>query len=332
MKRIALAFTALIFATLKTYSQDYHYSQFDANPTYLNPALLGERLSSDYTGLRLNVNYRDQKANYSAGPGNYRSVSEGLDIPVGDKWSVGQYFSNDRSVNNVFTTTNFMFGTSYKLIGKNVDGIDKQNLAVGVQFGMLNKSYSPVDYSFDSQYSAASASGFDLSLPNGENFNTSVFTQFNTNVGLYYRVNVKPNKMKVYAGTSLYNITTNRERINGVNLAMPLHFNAHFGMSYQLDDKVLLAPQVLYMAQNKAQELNVGSLLYYSLNKHNDAIIGFNWRNKNAFIVQLGVRVKGITLRTSYCFVNSYLMEYKNRGLEFSLVYTSPKKTYRSNF
>ena len=55
-------------------------------------------------------------------------------------------------------------------------------------------------------------------------------------------------------------------------------------------------------------------------------IFGVGVRNKNAIIFNFGLRVKENTFRASYCAVNSYLYEYKNKGLEFSVIHTAKKK------
>jgi hypothetical protein len=54
--------------------------------------------------------------------------------------------------------------------------------------------------------------------------------------------------------------------------------------------------------------------------------LGLSWRNKNAIIFQLGLRAKGTTFRMSYCLVTNYLKDYRNSGLEFSLITTLNKK------
>ena len=53
------------FCTLTVgFAQDSHFSQFDAIPFYINPALSGERLT-DYKGIQFNASYRDQLSKYS---------------------------------------------------------------------------------------------------------------------------------------------------------------------------------------------------------------------------------------------------------------------------
>ncbi len=314
-----------LFLLKEAFSQDFHLAQFDANPLNLNPAMTGERLT-DYTGVQFNCNYRDQIANFTSAPGSYKTIAEGLDVPINSKFSIGQYFGNNKSVGNVFSVTNFMISGSYKVIDKSVDGSGRHNLSVGLQMGVLNNSFNPQGFTYDSQYSAAAADGFDRNIPSGENLTRTNTTQFSSNFGLYYRVKMLDNKLTIFSGFAMNNITKSKEMINGIHAPMLIHYNLNAGAIYKLDERLTLMPQILFMEQNKAKELNIGSLLYYKMANAQEPIIGISWRNKNAFIFHLGLRIKGNTFRASYCVVNSYLATYQNRGLEFSFVHTSAKK------
>jgi hypothetical protein len=201
-------------------------------------------------------------------------------------------------------------------------------LLVGAQLGLLNKSFNASSFTYDVQYDPNAAGGFNTAVSNGENIQSAISLQFSANMGLAYKASLLQDKLRFQAGASIYNITKSTERYNGVFLPVPLHYNAHMSARYDLNNRFTLAPQLLFMYQNAAHELNLGSLFYYHLNDKNQLIFGLNWRQKNAIIGQLGIQTGSIQLRASYCFVNSYFVNYTNRGLEFSLVYTSAKKSY----
>lgn len=302
-------------------AQDFHLAQYDANPLNLNPALTGERLGEE-KGLRFNCNYRDQIGNYTNGPGAYKSIAQGLDISLNDRFSIGQYFGNNKSVNNTFSVTNFMVSGSYKIMGDN----HNQNLSVGIQMGLLNKNFNPQNFTYDSQYSASSTNGFDNTLPSGENYSRTNTFQFSTNFGLYYRKRLMKDKLTTFCGFTMNNIAKSKEIINGQRGPMPIRYNFNIGAIYKLDEKLTLMPQLLFMTQNKATELNIGTLIYYKMGNSQEPIIGVSLRSKNAYILHVGLKVKGNTFRASYCIANNTLATYGNRGIEFSFIHISSKK------
>lgn len=319
-----------IFATLSlaytTQAQDYHLSQYDANPHYLNPALIGERLFEN-KGIQFSANYRDQIGNYSKGAGSFKTYAVGLDLPVSPKFALGQYVLNNKSVDGAFNTLNIMLTGAYNVIHKKEDTQDKHNLSIGVQLGLLNQNIYPENFTFDSQYSTLVADGFDRNLPTGENFAQTNFYRFNANTGLYYRYRATNEKLIAYGGASLYNITRPNQSVFDAMSKLPFRWNFHAGAFYKASERITLNPTLLYITQAAAQEFNYGILLHYQLNKTGQftsaPIVGLSVRNKNAFILHAGLKANGNIFRVSYCFVNSSdLKTYRNKGLEFSLVYT----------
>lgn len=304
-------------------AQDYHFSQFDANPFYVNPALTGERLT-DYKGIQFNADYRDQMSQYTKYPGSYRSIAAGIDEPLSPKFSLGQFFANDKSATSAFNTFNFVLSSSYKLIDQSVENAENHNLSVGIQFGVLNKSVNPEKFTYDTQYSTNSSDGFDRSIPTGETYVRQSYFNFNVNFGMYYRVTSRNKKISGFGGLAIYNITRPNESFfgDGAYSALPLRFNLHGGMVITATKLLSVMPQVLYMNQAKASELNVGFLLFSKIeNAIYEPIYGISVRNKDALIFQMGLRFKGITVRVSYDVVTNYLKAYHNQGFEFSLVY-----------
>lgn len=319
-----LFFTGLIalFTCNSSIAQDFHLAQFDANPLNLNPALTGERLT-DLKGFQLNCNYREQIANYSSSSGSFKNISAGLDIPINSKFSIGQYFGNNKTGDGVFNASNFMISTAYKINNADISGTS--NFSVGLQLGLLNTTFNPQNFTYGNQYSASAADGFDRTIVSGENLFKVNLLKFNVNLGLYYRKNLMENKLVVFGGASLYNIST-PAKYDFVQAPIPLKYNVHAGAIYKVDEKLSVQPQILFMNQLKANELNMTALFFYKLTAQYEAIFGAGFRNKNALIVNAGLRVNSYTFRMSYCAVSGTLYDYRNKGLEFSLIYTAAKK------
>jgi hypothetical protein len=85
------------------------------------------------------------------------------------------------------------------------------------------------------------------------------------------------------------------------------------------------------MNQADATEFNLGALMFYKIEGTlYEPIFGLSFRNKDAVIFQLGLKYQGITFRASYDVVTNPTKVYRNKGIEFSLVYTLKKKTSTS--
>jgi type IX secretion system PorP/SprF family membrane protein len=332
MKRYIIVIAFIIFVLKVSFSQDFHYAQFDANPGYLNPALTGERMSN-FKGIMVNLNYRDQMARYTNSPGSYRSFASGLDATVGPRFSIGEFINNNNSSDGTFNTFNFLLAGSYKLINVVKENEHQQNFSVGLQMGFLNKSIRQQNSTFDSQYTGTSLDGFDRNISSGENFVKESYFKFDMNFGVYYRTTLKNKRLSLFGGAAIYHLTTPNESFIGQYSSIPLKFNIHCGSKYKINEELSLMGQFLYMNQAKANELNLGMLFYYKIKDTSfEPIIGLNWRNKNAIIFQLGLGYKEVSFRVSYCLVTNYLKDYRNKGLEFSLIYTfnKPQRDYKA--
>ena len=325
--RLKITFITIgsILISIMSQAQDFHFSQFDANPLYLNPALLGERLFEN-KGIQSNMNYREQIGNYNQGAGSNASVAAGCDAVLNNNFSIGEFVINNRSVGGSFNTFNLMLAGAYR-VTKNQDEHDRHNLSIGLQLGILQKSFHPEKFLFDSQYSPLVANGFDKNLPNGENFATQSFFKFDANVGVYYRLTSKNRKSSFFVGFSIYHFTQPNESFYQGFSPIPIRYTANIGLLTKINEAVTILPQVLYMNQAKANELNAGMLLFYKLKNSNyEPLLGCSWRNKNAIVFHLGLKTKSTIFRISYDINTYYLKQYHNRGLEFSMIFTCGKK------
>ena len=312
--------------TINSFAQDFHLSQFDANPLYLNPALTGVRFFEN-KGFQANINYREQLSKYTGGVGSNSSIAAGIDASLSKKFSIGQFIINNRSVDGSFNTFNCMLSGSYKIVNKDEDDKPQHTLSIGLQMGLIQKSFHPNKFVYDSQYSPSATNGFDKSLPNGENSVTQSFFKFDANIGVFYRTTTKNNKISPFVGFSIYHITQPNESFYDVNSATPMRYTVHAGTIFKTS-KIDFLPQLLYMNQANANEFNAGLLLFYKINETSgyEPIVGFSWRNKNAYILHVGLKTKSAIFRVSYDINTYYLKQYNNRGLEFSVVYTQSKK------
>ena len=308
----------ILFNITISIAQDYHLTQFDANPLFLNPALTGERLNSQ-NGVRFSALYRDQTDKYTKSNASYGTMTIGIDSPVSNRLSVGQYIGNNRSADGGFNSFNLLLSGSYKLISSKDDN-NRQNLSVGLQAGLLNNSINTQKFTYASQYSPTSLTGFDNTLSSGEAYSQYSYTKFDCNFGVYYRLKSKNNKSIFTSGFSIHHIGENND-VTNLNNTIGVRKNIHGSLIYSINSKVKFTPQVLYMDQYKSSLFNYGFLMNYMFKEAHETIIGFSLLNTSTAVFQFGMMIKGTNVRASYSMPLNSTRNFSNKGLEFSLIH-----------
>jgi len=108
MKNIIKIYLILLctLLTFKTNAQDPHFSQFYANPMYLNPAITGTNFCPRWI-----MNYRNQ---WPAIPGDYVTYSSSFDFGLNElHGGVGLIALHDNAGSGVMTTNNISLLYSY---------------------------------------------------------------------------------------------------------------------------------------------------------------------------------------------------------------------------
>jgi len=116
-----------LFLAKTGFGQDPQFSQFFANPVYLNPALAG---TTDLS--RVALNYRDQ---WPQRNGTYTTFSLSLDGFIRQmNGGLGIQMMHDRELDNVINTSTLSFAYSYHIkLG------EFSFMAAGLQAGMVFK-------------------------------------------------------------------------------------------------------------------------------------------------------------------------------------------------
>ena len=310
----------LFFAQYAT-AQDFHLSQYDAAPQYLNPALTGMYFGDKHP-YRFNANYRSQWK--SLGGKAFSTATLGYDMPY-KRFGVGGFVINNRAATGGFNTLNFLLSGAYNIMN---DANHKRNLSVGLQMGIFQKSYSSSSLLFDNQYSS-SAGGFDPTISSGENFSGNSLLRFDANLGIFYMMKDESKNVNPYGGFSIYHITQPNESFTSLKNKVPMRFNLNGGINISVSQQVMLSPTFLYMNQARSAELNIGALSYYKLkDSEYNLILGFSYRDKDAVIIHTGLKQGANIYRISYDINTSYLNTFsKGRGgIEFSVIYTGKSK------
>jgi len=253
-------------------AQDVQFSQFYANPLYLNPALTGSH-SGTY---RIMSSYRNQWAGVGGIP--FTSFSAGGDTKItlpnktgsfqggNDRVAAGVHFFSDRvGIFDYNTNQISFFGAFHKLLSSEINSY----LSAGFQFGFAQRGINYEDLSFQDQFNGvdafngptgeplpANALGYgDLSF--GLNFSTQPRTDQGFHVGLAFQHFNEPN-------ISFFNRDLRfEEEFLPVNLDTKLTF--HTGLSIRRSDLLSIQPRAIYITQGAAASLIVGSNLKYNI-------------------------------------------------------------------
>jgi type IX secretion system PorP/SprF family membrane protein len=237
---------------------------------------------------------------------------------------IGALLLNNRAGVGNFNTLSFLLSGSYFIVK---DPFSPHKLNVGLQAGLLNKSFQPDKYLYESQYNSATGT-LDENMQSGEIYEQTSILKFDANIGIYYSYNAEEKKYHPFAGFSVYHLTKPNESFTATQSKLPMRFNFNAGCEFVVNEKLKLTPSVLYMNQAKASELNIGSMGSYRIkDSKNDVLFGINYRWKDALIVHAGFKKDNLVFRMSYDVNTSYLSPYTGHkgAFELSLVMSGKK-------
>ncbi|HAE14760.1 MAG: PorP/SprF family type IX secretion system membrane protein [Chitinophagales bacterium] len=323
-----LLLVVFLLAGFRSYAQDIHFSQFNAAPLALNPALTGNYACDWRAGL----NYRNQ---WNSIPAPYVTYSAFADMPIvqgirgNDKLAAGLLLYNDVSGDGNLSNLSVLASVAYHL----ALGSPSHYLSLGLQGGMMQKSLDWNNLLFGNQFDGVD---FNSATPNFEPYTGDNILNADLNVGLTYKGQFSQNFSLEVGGASNHLLTpgesflsadtiTDRDGTIGNELGMRYvgHMRAIIGFTKDLS----LLPTVLYQTQSGAQEMVLGADLGYFLRNPNfpaTIYVGLYTRNGDALIPSIAMDYKNFKLGISYDVNTSGLDVATNGrgGFEISLVYT----------
>jgi type IX secretion system PorP/SprF family membrane protein len=299
-------------------AQDFHLSQYDASPLFLNPAMTG-MFDGKY---RMHLHYRTQWSKVSTKP--FTTTGAAFDTPV-KKFGIGLQVMNYRAGAGSYNSLSALLSASYDLASKT----NMHHLAVGIQAGIVQKSISGDNLLFGNQYDAANGGGFNTTLSSGETFKNSSLIIPSVNAGLLYYYAKSNARLNPFLGFSAFNLTQPEETFFENGTRLPIRFYLHGGIKINVNEKIQLLPKVIYMQQLDNHELTASLLINYYLKAADTYfIIGPTYRHKDAAIIEVGIKKSSYTVRVSYDINTSPLktVSYYHGGFEASFTYTVGKQ------
>jgi type IX secretion system PorP/SprF family membrane protein len=306
LKRIVLIVTAVysLGFSEQLFAQDPEFTQFYANPLYLNPAFAGTARCP-----RFCLNYRNEWPGIS---GTYVTYSASYDQhfdAIGG--GLGLLFTNDKAGQGTLTTTNASAMYSYQL--------------------NLTREFS-MKFGFEATYFQKSIDWSKLTF--GDMIDERRGFVYNTNEvpGLSKKSNIDVSagflgySKRYFFGFAANHLTQPDEGLLGPS-KLPTKLTGHAGAVLPIGDKgseTFISPNVLYQKQQDFQQLNLGLYVVKG------AIVGGLWyRNADSFIALIGIQQHFFKLGYSYDVTISKLTNQTagSHELSFSLLFEcKPKK------
>lgn len=272
---------SLLGGTGKVMAQDPEFSQFYANPLYLNPAFAGTVRCP-----RINLVHRNQwpgiTGTYVTSVASYDQHIESL------SGGLGFMFSSDNAANTL-KTNRFSAMYSYQIKVSRKFSVRLAGEAAffqksldwsKLQFGdMVDPRRGFVYQSADQPVGNGNVSGVDFSA--GFLGFSDVF----------------------FFGFAAHHLTQPEESVITGQSPLPMKYTAHAGAvipmaggaSKYTQNDVTISPNIMYRQQGTFSQLNMGIYVKKS------AIVGGVWyRNKDSFIVLLGIQTETIKIGYSY--------------------------------
>lgn len=290
-------------------SQDFHYSQFYNSPLTLNPALTG-LIKEDF---RVGLLHRSQwKAVNSA------FITSSLFADINfiknpfklDQFGVGVFALNDEVGDGIFSNQQVAVSISGT---KTLDELKRHRISFGIQPNYVTKGLNSSNMVFDSQIN----SGYqvDRNISSGENLN-SRFSFVNFNAGLHYEF-VLSKKTELFAGYAANNIFRPKEHpLSSSQSRLPVRHVFNPGLIYKINQRWSLKPNLLFVYQKGATDMNMGLFGAYTFNPEKTlpttAFLGAWFRAKDAFIAMAGLKWGHYQVAFSYDFTASSFRDVKN--------------------
>jgi len=293
-----LTFCLFLFISLKSTAQNPSFSQFYANPLYLNPAFTG----NTYCG-RLTLNFRNQWPSISKGYVTYNAAYDQFLEKISSGYGV--VVMGDRQGDGALSTMMISGLYSYKLkVTNNI------NLDFGAQ---ATYNQSKIDWGkliFGDMIDPNTGS---TSVPTQEvidNWNKNVsYVDFSVGLLAAYQD-------KFFGGVAVHHLNQPDNGLNVISSStLPMKITIHAGTEYNLSmnrlgageqEDITLSPNILYQQQQKFHQLDVG--LYGKLYPFIGGVwFRHNFENPDAVIVLLGFKQRSYQLGYSFDFTVSPL-------------------------
>ena len=319
-----LLFSFLIILCFKAHSQDIHWSQFNDNPIFQNPANAGHFIG-DY---RFIGNYRDQWRSVTV-PFSTLSLSSDSRLIKYNNIGYGISFFHDVVGDGQFRTIELQGNVSYHL---KLTSDSTHNIRVGMNFGLNHRQFNSDQFFFDNQFDGIS---YNPALSSGETFQSDRRSNMSVGVGAIYHYYINE-RFNFIGGVGAFNLNRPDQGFFTTEIKREIR-TTFFGKGiYKLTPDLDLVPGINLSLQGKYREFVVGSSVKYTLVKrlgeYRALYAGLWYRNKDAAFITAGVDYQSWFFGLSYDINFSKLVPASRSrgGIEIAVRYIihrfKPKK------
>ncbi len=269
----------LSIVSIDSNAQDPTFTQFYSNPIYLNPAFAGS-----HGCPRFGLNYRNEWPSLT---GNYVTYSAAYDQYFKNiSGGIGVLVTHDEQGSGTIQTS--MLGLIYSY---HLKVTRKFSLMFGARAAWYQKSLDWDKLTFGDMIDPRK--GFIYATGDQKRGGTKGF--FDASAGM-----VGYSK-HFFFGVAAHHLNQPDESMIIGNSKMPIRFTGHIGAEIKLGSKskfsnpTSILPNIIYQYQNGFQELNIGTYVKYS-----NFTVGAWFRNKDAFILAIGINTGTFKIGYSY--------------------------------
>ncbi len=322
-----IAALAIAVQGVEVKAQDIHFTQFDAAPMVVNPALTGA-----FSGQwRAGAIYRNQWRSVTVPFVTYAASFDAPivhDLTVDDYLAAGVQLYNDKAGDGNLSNFSGLVSVAYhKFLGSNVD----KALTVGLQGGYTQKSIDLSKLYFGDEFvNGVFQPGTSAEYP----YLNNKVNYFTINAGINWAHSVSE-KFGYSIGLAAMNLNQPQESLQkrkNSEVGLGIRYSAQLGLIAYLSEKFSIRPAVLYQTQSTATELIAGNEFHLMVGNPDvrsvatSVFLGGWYRSGDAMMVTAGLEWKGVRFGLSYDYNTSSLKSASNGngGFEISLRYIAP--------
>lgn len=288
----------LFFLVNNANAQDPVFTQFYANPLYLNPAMAGSNICARY-----GLNYRNQWPSMSA---NFVTQSFSYDQKFrAINGGFGVLAMHDQQGSNTIQTSSLALIYSYHL---KVNRKFTMMFGGQAQFTMKFLDWSKLTFGdmIDPRRGFIYQTG---DVPRGGNRGFLDISAGFVGYTKYF-----------YFGGAVHHLNTPNESLIVGESPLPMRFTGHIGADLPLGkksaygNKASLSPNIIYRYQQGFMEMNIGAYFKYDM-----FTFGTWFRNRDAFILLVGIQQNRFRVGYSYDVTVSRLTNQSGGSHEISL-------------
>jgi type IX secretion system PorP/SprF family membrane protein len=324
MRNFYLFFILFLSTSSVLFGQDVHFTNYNAQPLILNPALTGLN-GCDW---RVGSNFKAQWLGVSQG-NTYRTSSVYADFAMGKptKFSnfggVGISLVSDQAGDLNYNTNKLDISFAYHIM---LNNRGTSSLSMGIQGGFAHRGFdqSRALFAFDP------ITGEPI-LSSVENFDADTRFYGDAGAGILYSTSPKKNS-NYFFGLALQHV--NQPNISSFNInrdqseRMYMKFTLHGGALIPLGDKLGIMPGLMVLKQGPTYQANLSALVKYRFSQipsnKNAMYFGVMYRVEDAIALIARTDVKAFQIHFSYDLNVSKLTSASrgNGGPEVALIYS----------